>query len=300
MKQRTNITSIVSPLRLWPQRLLFAFAVLAGLALSVAGKNDALFIDRTKIFILDFMAPVLSALSAPVTSTQRLIENVGDYLSLRDTNRKLEQENLQLLQWQQVARTLKVENENLRRLMQFKGPPNSFFITAPVIGEAQSGFLKSIIVMAGRNDKLGKGQAVLSDYGLVGRVLDVGNNVSRILLLTDISSRLPVLIERSHALAILSGTSAGLPELILANAGADIRIGDLLITSGAGGVIPWGLPVGKVVANEGGRLKVQLYADLEHLSYVRVIDYGLEGLLGEDILAPVEEKPLFPKAKALQ
>ena len=283
MKQRSVTTSIASPLRLWPQRLLFVMAVLAGLAVAIAGKNDASLLSRTKLAILDFTAPIFTALSAPVVTARNTLADIRSYLSLRELNQQLREENTLLLQWRQVAHDLKTENDQLRKLTHFQAPPNVSYVTAPIVAETNHGLSRSAIILVGQEHLIEKGQAVLGELGIIGRVLDVGEKAARILLLTDINSRLPVMVGRSGSFAILSGTSQGFPELILVNEGADIRLGDVLFTSGSGGDVSAGLPVGKIIAMEEGRYKVRLYADLDQISYVRILNSGVKDLIDREL-----------------
>lgn len=279
LKPRPSNISISSPLRLWPHRLLFILAVIGGFALTIAGRNDALVLQRARLAFLDWMAPILSALSAPVITAHQVIDNVNDYLHLRQTNIRLQQENALLIQWQQIARDLKTENENLRKLLHFQPVAGTSFITAPVIADIGGDYSRSAIVLAGTLDQVDKGQAVLGDYGLIGRIQEAGTKASRVLLLTDINSRLPVLIERTRLSAILSGASNNVPELTLLTGNNDLQIGDRILTSGAGGLVPAGLPVGKIASIDRRGILVQLYADLDRLSFVRIVNFGLPGIL---------------------
>ena len=116
-----------------------------------------------------------------------------------------------------------------------------------------------------------------------GRVLEVGERSARILLITDINARVPVVAERSRDQAVLAGRNSDLPELFYLSRASDIKIGDRIVTSGQGGVFPPALPVGEVVSVDGGRALVRPYVDFSRLENIRLIDYSLPGILLNDL-----------------
>jgi rod shape-determining protein MreC len=128
-----------------------------------------------------------------------------------------------------------------------------------------------------------KGQAAITGAGLVGRVLEVGKRASRVLLLTDISARVPVVVERTRDQAVLAGNNSDNPELRYLPRDVDIKVGDRIVTSGVGGNFPAGLPVGEVMRVASGRILVQLYAQLDRMEYLRLVNYSLPGILFEDL-----------------
>jgi rod shape-determining protein MreC len=114
-------------------------------------------------------------------------------------------------------------------------------------------------------------------------VLEVGRRASRVLLLTDISARVPVVIERTRDQAVLAGNNSDNPELQYLPRDVDIKVGDRIVTSGVGGNFPVGLPVGEVVRVGEGHILVQLYAQLDRMEYIRLVDYSLPGILMQDL-----------------
>ncbi len=161
--------------------------------------------------------------------------------------------------------------------------PRLAFISAPVVADASSGFVRGVIALAGQQHGVRKGQAAMVGNGMVGRVQDVGNRVSRVMLLTDINSRLPVLIERTRDQAILAGNNSERPEVSYLSRDADVKIGDHVVTSGVGGAFPAGLPVGEVADISDGKVYVQPFADLGRLEFIRMVDYDLPGVLQDDL-----------------
>jgi rod shape-determining protein MreC len=136
------------------------------------------------------------------------------------------------------------------------------------------------VLNIGKRDGVKNGQAVITGDGLVGRVAVVGNRSTRVLLITDLNSRIPVLVESTRTRAILAGNNADQPKLIHLPPNARVPQGDRIVTSGHAGVFPPGIPIG-VVASVGDKgIAVQPFAERNSLEYIRVINYDQEGVLG--------------------
>jgi rod shape-determining protein MreC len=114
--------------------------------------------------------------------------------------------------------------------------------------------------------------------GLVGRIAEVGDRASRVLLLTDLNSRIPVTLQGSHERAILAGDNSPRPLLAYLAPNAKPEVGERVVTSGDGGVFPPGIPVG-VIVSVGGQVRVATSSDLSVIDYVKIVDFGLSGML---------------------
>jgi rod shape-determining protein MreC len=267
----------------WFQRFSFVLLTIAAFGVLLIGKADTVMLTSLRIWIADKVGPILHVVSAPVETARETASDVQSYFSLKQQVEALMRENQALRDWEQQARTLKAENESLRALLNVAPSPRVSFISAPVIADASSGFVRGVIALAGRQHGVVKGQAAMVGNGMVGRVQDVGERVSRIMLLTDINSRLPVLIERTRDQAVLSGNNSDQPDVNYLPRDADIKIGDHVVTSGIGGAFPPGLPIGEVAEIADGKVYVQPFADLGRLEFIRMVDYGLPGILREDL-----------------
>jgi rod shape-determining protein MreC len=146
--------------------------------------------------------------------------------------------------------------------------------------------MRNVLVNAGAGDGVARGQAALTGEGLIGRVSEVGSRTARILLLTDLNSHIPVSVERTGQRAMLDGDNSDRPRLVFLDPKATIEPGDRVITSGSGGVFPPGLPVGIVASTENGVIRLETYAELSRLQMVRVVDYGLGGVLPQSAVPP--------------
>ena len=253
--------------------------VLAAFALMLLGKADILVMERVRASVSDAVAPVLEVLSRPVSSMDRAVDELTALSAVRVENARLREENQRLIEWQSTARKLSSENQQLKGLLNFAPGAEPGFISGRVIADSGGAFVHSVLLSAGARDSVAKGQAVITGDGLVGRVHGVGSRSSRVLLITDLNSRIPVVVEATRTRAILAGDNSDRPRLIHMAPGVMVSPGDRIVTSGHGGAFPPGIPVGVVAhAGEGG-VMVKPYVHRDRLEFVRVVDYGLQGIL---------------------
>lgn len=253
--------------------------VLAAFALMLLGKADILVMERVRASVSDAVAPVLEVLSRPVATMDRAVDAVTALSAVREENTRLREENARLIEWQAAARKLSSENQQLKGLLNFAPGAEPGFISGRVIADSGGAFVHSVLLSAGARDSVAKGQAVITGDGLVGRVHGVGTRSSRVLLITDLNSRIPVVVEATRTRAILAGDNSDRPRLIHMPPGVTVSAGDRIVTSGHGGAFPPGIPVGLVAhAGEGG-VMVKPYMHRDRLEFVRVVDYGLQGIL---------------------
>ena len=274
-----NNYRIVAPLKGLVHRFAYLGLVLTAAALMMLGKADVLLVERARIHVTDALAPILDVLSRPVAAAAELAEQVSALVDLHVENSKLREERARLLNWQMVARRLDAENKAFRELLNFKPVPESTFITARVIADSGGAFANSLVLNAGSRDGVEKGQAVVTGEGLVGRIHGVGARSARVLLITDLNSRIPALIESTNTRAILAGNNSERPHLIYPPSGSVVSPGERVVSSGHGGAFPPGLPIGVVTLISNGGIEVQPYVKRDRIEYVRVVDFGLKGIL---------------------
>jgi rod shape-determining protein MreC len=273
------VSQLVAPIKSVAQRFAYSALVLMSVAIIILGKADVALVERVRTTTADIMAPVLSVLAQPASALSGAVGRVQEMTTLFQDNDRLRAENATLLQWQQVARRLESENASLRGLMNYHPEATTWFVTAEVIGTAGGSYSRNLLINRGSADGIVKGQAVASGAGLIGRVAEVGERASRVLLLTDLNSRIPVALDDTHERAILAGDNTDRPQLSYVPAHAKVQVGDKILTSGDGGVFPPGLPVGVVTSVDAGIARIEPSTDLTRIDYVRVIDFGLGGVL---------------------
>ena len=173
--------------------------------------------------------------------------------------------------WKEAALQLEQKNAKLLDLNQVRLDPKLTHVTGVVMADSGSPFRQSVLLNVGQRDGIVNGWAVMDGLGLVGRISGVGDSTSRVILLTDSSSRIPVTIEPSGQQALLMGDNTALPPLEFVESPEQVRPGDQVVSSGDGGVFPAGLLVGQVVEGPDRRLKVRLAADYQRLDFLRVL-----------------------------
>jgi rod shape-determining protein MreC len=270
------------PLRTLAQRLLFLAVLASAIGLMIVGRTDPDVFERARTTVTDAAAPILDTVARPVAAVDRAVHGVKELVYLRDENVRLRLEVERLKQWQATARWLEIENARMRDLLAFERTDVERFVTGRVIG-AGGTFVRALLVNVGTEDGAAKGQPAVTGDGLIGRVAEAGLRSSRILLITDLNSRIPVQIENSSARAILAGDNTPFPRLILGAPSADLKPGNRVMTSGDGGAFPPGLPVGTILSVDDSGVRVQPHAAYERPELVRLMDFGLSG-----ILAPTE------------
>lgn len=221
----------------------------------------------------DALSPVLAAVSFPAQRAAEYVRAVSGLATLQEENGRLRQENARLREWYQAAQILRTENVSLQQLLNMSPEPRHRFVSARVIADSGSTYFRTLLVTAGTAQGVTKGQAVMTGEGLVGRVIEESRGASRVLLISDMNSRVPVFIERSGDRAVASGGNSDLLHLDHLSPDAAVVAGDRVLTSGYGGVFPHGAPVGIVErAKEREGWIVRPFADPGKVTFVRVVD----------------------------
>jgi rod shape-determining protein MreC len=246
-------------------------AVLAGLVLLLMSRADPARGGALRTAALDATAPVWGLVRAPFDAIGRVGDYVDDYFGAVDRNRRLEAELRRLRAREQQRISLVRENRQLKQLLGVVEPQRGWRRVLPIAAASSGSYVRSAVVSGGRRAGLRVGQPVRAQRGLVGRVVEVGGNASRVLLLTDASSRVPVRVVRTGRPAMVAGVNAAHLEVrFVAPADGRLRIGDRLVTSGDGGVFPPDVPVAVVTHIRGDLVLARPFAHPEALGYVIV------------------------------
>ena len=248
------------------------FGILA-FGLILVGKIDTRLVDQVRAIVADVTAPALDFLSYPLAALHGALQDLHTLTELREENRRLRQENARLAQLRSETQSLRRENESMRKVLQFDPGPVAKSVTTRVIADVGGVFSRSVMVHVGKANGARAGLPVLDAHGLIGRVQNVGEHAARVLLITDLNSKVPVAIGDGRVRAIMSGRNDELPVLEFFNPGAGIAPGALVVSSGDGGVFFPGLPIG--IAELSDQVwRVRPFADWNWLDYVRIVDYG--------------------------
>ncbi len=268
-------------------RLTLPVLIVASFALMLLGKADTLVAERARTALADGLAPIYAALAraAGPGRTTAVTEAVNLW-TMRDENARLRDENEKLRRWQTIALALDAENQRLKASLHWIPDPDASFVTARVVADAGGVYAKAVLLSVGPNHGIRKGEIAVDERGLVGRVTEVGSRTARVLLITDLNSRIPVTLETSRAHAILIGTNGPRPRLLYWPEGVVPQEGERIVTSAEANAFPANLPVGTVHYTSNGAPEVEPAAMLQKLEVVRIFDYGLNG-----VTAPEPAKP---------
>jgi rod shape-determining protein MreC len=271
----TTRQSTVSTFHTKKQGKAFAFCLIVSCSLLLSNFAVPSFVSKAKHYAADHIIAVNDTIEIPQNYVLSGVDYVRALWDVKQTNEQLAMENQRLLEWYQTANRLDAENKALKDLLKMQDDKALEFRSAKVISDAATQYSHTILVRMGEADGLTKGQGVLSHEGLIGRVIETGRETSRVLLMSDVNSRIPVTIEGAHDRAILAGTNNGDPILDHLPETHGVKAGQKVITSGHGGIFPYGVPVGETYLDDNNNLAVRPFAVANRANHVQIVDYGV-------------------------
>jgi rod shape-determining protein MreC len=252
---------------------LAVFVVFA-LILVLLGRAQPALFNRARAYFSDWTSPLLETARVPVNTVNMWVGSVESAFTVYQDNIRLKQENAELRQWQNAALVLEQRLKRYQLLLNAVPDPELTSVTAHVIGRDNRPFIDTIILNAGKNLHVKPGEAVVDERGMIGRIFLAGDHTSWVILLTDLNSHIPVTVEPGNIQAMLSGDNTAAPVLEASAQGAQLKEGQQIVTSGDGGLLPRGLPVG-MVYRDGQAFRAALLADAATSDEVRVLDLKL-------------------------
>jgi len=276
-----QVERITLPFRVFSHRLSLTLFIGLSVALLLLGRAEAYVFDEARTKVAEVTAPIMEILSTPLAIVREWVGDVRDYFNVYEENRRLKEENARLMAWKAAALRMEQTAARYEALLNVQLEPGIGYVTGRVIADSGGPFVNTYIVNAGREDGVAKGQAVVDTEGLIGRVIGTGDKASRVLLITDLNSRVPVLIEPSHYRAVMAGNNSANPRLLYVSDETEINSSEQVeidpdqrvVTSGHGGMFPPGLPIGVVVRASDGEYRVQPYSDQGRVDFVRMLQY---------------------------
>jgi rod shape-determining protein MreC len=278
------------PLRQALSRLSLPVLVALAFGTMLIGKADTLLVERARMALSDTLAPIYAVVAEPLGAVRDAVQEAHVLWAMRAENARLREENERLHRWQAAALSLEAENTLLRRQLNVLPEALASLRTARVVADAGGTYARAVLLALPPGVEIRKGQVALDERGLAGRVTEVGSRSARVLLVTDMNSRIPVTLEGSRARAMLSGTNGDNPRLQHWPEGTRPQEGERVVTSAEASVFPAGLPVGTVHWTEGGTPEVRLFAQLDRLDILRIFDFGLSGILPPESVARPEPR----------
>ena len=267
------------PVRQALAKLTLPVLIAAAFGLMLLGKADALLAERARMALADALAPIFGVLAEPLASVRGVIDDAEETFSLYSENARLRDENERLRAWESVALALDADNATLKANLHWIPDPAPGYVSARVVADAVGVYARAVLLSVGPNHSVTKGQIALDERGLVGRVTELGSRSARVLLITDMNSRIPVILEGSRARAMLVGSNGARPRLMYWTEGQLPAEGEHVVTSAEANAFPAGLPVGTVHYTSSNVPEVEPAARLDRLEVVRLFDYGLRGVV---------------------
>lgn len=222
----------------------------------------------------ELAAPVMSRIATFAGPVRNAAKNTARYFTVESEFRRLERELASLQQLLERTSDLARRNEELARLAKLVKVATVDAKTVEVIAGPKGLFGKAVEIGAGRRVGIRYGQPVFSSDGLVGRITAVAGATSRVLLLNDVNSRIPVEVGANRRPALMVGDITDLPRLVYLSKRKDLKSGDAVMTSGASGEFPRGIAVGTVLL-DGDEIRVKTAARLVADRYLTVLLYSL-------------------------
>ena len=227
-------------------------------------------LNYLRSFVKDIIYRGALVASVPSKGFGNLTDTVKQHVNLYSNYNQLKEENDKLRNNISKTDFLELENTQLRKLIEEQVTSSSNLVSARVMLDKQSPFLNSFIINTGSNKGIKNGMAVLDGKNFIGRIVDVNFFSSRVLLVSDLNSKIPVLIEPSAHHAILSGHGINKPTLEYLPKKHTIQNGDKVYTSGKEGIFSPGIPIGEVII-ENNFITVLLFSDLNQITFVNII-----------------------------
>lgn len=216
--------------------------------------------------IMSFSSKITNGIDVTWSTT------ISEFINLHTEYKELKLENQLLKDSILTFQQLLFENEELRKLNNVTLPKVTKIATTRIVSQFESGYFNTAVILAGKNQHIKTGQVVVNGDGVIGRIVNVGKEISRVLLLTDTSSKIPVFFPRTKEHGVVVGNNNNLLAQYLSKS-TKIAIGDLVLTSGDGMLFPYGLPIGVVSNIEKGNIMITSFYDPSKLNLVSVLSY---------------------------
>ena len=247
---------------------LFALVILSVILLFIE-KIETKPLNYLRSIVKDVVYRSSVVVSAPTKGLKSAADTVEKHMDLYNKNVELKQENIKLKTNISNSNFLKFENQQLRKLLDEDVAMSTNLVSSRVMLDKQSPYLNSFIINSGTNKKIKNGMAVLDGENFIGRIVDVNFFSSRVLLVSDLNSKIPVIIEPSGHHAILSGHGKNAITLEYLPENHTVQSGNKVYTSGKEGIFSPGIPIGEVKMSID-KVLISLFSDLTQITFVNI------------------------------
>jgi rod shape-determining protein MreC len=261
--------------------ILTGSGILAALifySLNIPHKRDANIVERV---VMTVFSPMIRPAARVSGFVEDIRDNYLDLVGVRKENLRLRNEVKELNARIYAAGETLLANQRLEKLLGMKNAVKLPTLSASVVGEDITAWFRTLVIDRGSSDGIAEGMAVVAADGVVGQIVKVAPGTSRVLLLTDHASGISATIQRSRARGVVKGKGEGLCSMEFTTREEDVKVGDVVITSGIGGVFLKGLPVGEVTMVKRGEygifqtVTIRPLVNMAHLEEVLVVQRPL-------------------------
>ncbi|MDB2550398.1 rod shape-determining protein MreC [Rickettsiales bacterium] len=248
------------------------FIILSILFLIISSINKE-FNDKISMIFVEVTLPVSNFISYPFSYVINISTNISDLINSKEENEKLKKENEELKKIFLESLKIKEENQYLKDLINYVNLRSSNHISSRIIGRSNKTYSDSVFIEIGSNHDIKQDSVVIGKYAMIGRVSQIGNSKSRILLPTDINSHIPIITSRSKNRGILKGNNSDIMEILYLNKDHGLQSGDMIFTSGDGDSLPYGILVGQVTKIDEDKVYAKMIEDINRVDIVTIIQY---------------------------
>lgn len=253
------------------QRFSLVALIIFSVVLIVLSRINFPAINYLKIGLNEVVYRVSFIVSLPEQQLNRSLIAINNHLNLYNDHDQLKEKFKSLRGKELDNEYLKFENERLRKLID-EYIINTDELVAKVLLDKESPFLRSIILNKGSKDKIRIGMAVLDGPYLVGKVVEVNYATSRVLLISDLNSKIPVILEPGDIQSIMSGSGKNKGQIQYFKTENTLNEKKIVFTSGSGGIFKSGIPIGEFNSGE----EIKFFSDLSQLTFVKVVSFNRE------------------------
>lgn len=252
------------------ETLFFSFLCII---LIITSKINPTFTNSISFFFVDISIPIIKTTTAPFNFVINLSQNLSELSKAKKENKLLREELANLKKIQIQAINISQENEELKKILNFAYSKTTTFKTAKIVGRTNEIFNQKLYINAGNNQEIKAGSIVTGNNGVIGRIAEISDNKSRIILINDANSRIPVIASNSRTRAILSGNGSNVMELLYLPKDHRVKVGELIFTSGDGDTLPSGLLTGVVTKVTSEKVFVSPSQDSKNTDIVLIVEY---------------------------
>lgn len=255
------------------KRIEIPFFSFLCLILIIISKTNNGIVNTVSMKVAEYSTPVSKTISLPINFIVKNIIDFQDLIYAQNKNLILTRENEKLKSLYIQSLNIQQENFQLREIIRYTGARSTKYLVARLVAQPYQTYNNNVFIDSGSTQGVREGDIVVGHNALIGRIDQVGEYKSRVLLATDINSHIPIIISGANVKGILVGNNSNVMKILYLDKLSKINIGDMVFTSGDGDSIPPGLLIGIITEFDNGDAKVEMAENIKDLDMVSVINY---------------------------